>query len=74
MERSSQAALRLTEIDAMQDEILRQLEALERRTEAVLAEHAPHWPPAVAAAMPAPAPDATPAAGTALPAGSLRAV
>lgn len=41
MESSSQAAARIAEIEAQQDEILRQLEELERRTEAVLAEHAP---------------------------------
>jgi hypothetical protein len=41
MQRSSEAAARILEIEAQQDEVLRQLDELERRTAAVLAEHAP---------------------------------
>ena len=41
MDPSSEAAARIQQIEAQQDEILRQLEELERRTESVLAEHAP---------------------------------
>jgi hypothetical protein len=41
MDSSSKAAARIQQIEAQQDEILRQLEELERRTESVLAEHAP---------------------------------
>jgi hypothetical protein len=48
MKRSSEAAARLLEIEQQQDEILLQLEELERRTEAVLAQHAP-YPPAIPA-------------------------
>lgn len=47
MDRSSEAAARIREIDAQQDEILRQLEELERRTEMILAEHAPSSRPVV---------------------------
>jgi hypothetical protein len=41
MERSSEAAARIREIEAHQDELLRQLEELERRSAAVLAQYAP---------------------------------
>ena len=41
MDRSREAAARLHEIEAQQDEVLRQLVELEHRTERVLAEHAP---------------------------------
>ena len=41
MQRSSEAAARILEIEAQQDDVLRQLEELERRTAAVLAAHAP---------------------------------
>lgn len=41
MNRASAAAARIQQIENEQDEILRQLEELERRTEAALAEHAP---------------------------------
>ncbi|MEX0678015.1 MAG: hypothetical protein WD063_13120 [Pirellulales bacterium] len=51
MDRSSEAAARIREIDAQQDEILRQLEELERRTEMVLAEHAPSPRPVVGLAV-----------------------
>jgi hypothetical protein len=46
MDRSSAAAARIREIENQQDEVLRQLEELERRTEAVLARHLPAAPPA----------------------------
>lgn len=41
MDRSAAAAARIQQIEEQQDEILRQLDELERRTEAALAEHAP---------------------------------
>jgi hypothetical protein len=41
MDRPSEAADRIQQIEAQQDAILQQLEELERRTEQVLAEHAP---------------------------------
>lgn len=47
MERTSAAAARIREIEAQQDDLLRQLEELERRSEEVLARHLPR-PPEVA--------------------------
>jgi hypothetical protein len=41
MERSSEAARRIRQIEAQQDELLAQLEELERRSAAVLAQYAP---------------------------------
>jgi hypothetical protein len=45
MQRSSEAAARIQQIEAQQDEVLRQLEELERLTAAVLAAHAPALAP-----------------------------
>ena len=45
MDRSSEAAARIHEIETQQDEVLRQLVELEHRTESVLAEHAPSVAP-----------------------------
>jgi hypothetical protein len=41
MQRSSEAARRIREIEAQQDELLAQLEELERRSAAVLTQYAP---------------------------------
>jgi hypothetical protein len=44
MDRASAAAARIREIEAQQDELLRKLEALERKSEQVLARHLPAPP------------------------------
>jgi hypothetical protein len=41
MDALSETAIRLLDIEARQDDVLRQLEELERRIEQVLAEHLP---------------------------------
>jgi hypothetical protein len=58
MDRTSAAAARIREIEAQQDELLRQLEELERRSEEALAAHLP--PPPAAGVAPvelAPSPE-----------------
>ena len=41
MDRLSEAAARILDLEARQDDVLRQLEELERQVEAVLAQHLP---------------------------------
>jgi hypothetical protein len=52
MQRTSEAAARIREIEALQDDVLVQLEELERRTAEVLARHLPPGPPALDAPIP----------------------
>ena len=58
---ADEAAARIQQIDALQDEVLRKLDELERRTERVLAEHLGIDPRSPDAPLPAAAePDAAP--------------
>jgi hypothetical protein len=63
MERTAAAAARIREIEALQDDVLRQLDELERRTAEVLARHLPAAAPLAAlevAGDTQPAPPAAP--------------